>query len=312
MSSGIDPAIVLQFTDQFDHAFQQEASLLRPFVRIRTGISGSMAAFDVLGGSEAVEITGKRHSETEWVNPQSSRRWAVKRDFNHPVLLDWQDQLEILVDLQMGYARNAAMAMGVKADKLIIEAITGTAATGATGTTTSTLNTAAPDESGPGGGNIIPVGSGPMTIDKMRRALAVFKTRQVGVRDIQNGMPNAFVLVWSARQEEQILSETEATSRDFYDPEVGRRMPLVEGHIPKFMGMNLVLSEHLPLDANGNRLVLAWHRDAVGYAVWAEQQLYIDRIPTMNNATGVQMMMSQGGVRIQDAGVLAIACDETP
>lgn len=307
MSESIDPAIVMQFGNMVEHLFQQKVERLRTHVRVKTGLRGDRAGFDLLGATNAVEITGQRDTDTVWQNPASTRRWAPKQDFDHSVLLGFQEQQEILVDLESGYARNGFMAKARKTDDLTIDAVTGTAITGQNATGTSSYSTSAPTASG-GGGNQIASGSVNLTVDKMREARAVFTAREVGIDDLEAGNIDAFTMVISGSQMRSLMEETEATSVDFIS-EAGVRSPLVGGIIPFYMGFRLRLSAQLNLTST-DRQVIAWHRDAMGLGIWVESFPTVDRLPTKNNATGIKLMFSMGAVRIQDNGVLSIACTE--
>lgn len=148
--AGPDAAIQIEFESQFDHLFQEEEELFRQFARVKTGVTGQMAGFGLLGPSTMTDITQDRHGDTNWHDSPSYRRWAVKQDFEDAQILDRQDDLQILVDLEMGYAQNSAYAANRKMNEILITAARGTAQTGTFGTTTSTFNTAAPTVGGRG------------------------------------------------------------------------------------------------------------------------------------------------------------------
>lgn len=304
MATGIDAAIVMQFDDQLQHAFQQQVPRLRAYVRTRQNVTGNQAQFQVLGASAALNITGQRHARTQWVDPQNTARWAPKNDFNHPVMLDWAEQQEILVDLEQGYAMNGAMAMARAADQLIIDASIGTAGTGANGTGTDTFSLAAVSSDGLTGGLVANASAG-LTVAKVRTVRGAFLAREVGLDDMMNRVQDAFVWVVSGVAMKQLMSETEAISHDFVSAS-----PLEEGYIYRFMGFTFIVSALLSTVASMRR-TLAWHKQAMGHAIWKERDLTVDRLPEHNNSTGIQYMMSQGSVRIQNAGVLAIDVDET-
>jgi len=308
MAQTIDPALVLQYHDQVMHLFQQRFQRLRQHVQVHTGVTGTMDSFDLLGSGNMQDITGERDADTEWQDAESTRRWSVKNDFNYPILIGRNDKLEMLIDLERGYAQNGAMAAARKADELIIDAMTATAATGQTGTGTSTYSTSVPTAGG-GGGNEIASGSVGLTVDKVRQARETLSAREAGVDDLEAGDTNAFVMVVSARQMRDLMEETEATSSDFISDH-GARMPLVHGMIPFYMGFRLRISSQLNTNGSSERQVLCWHRDAAGASIWAEPELSIDRIPTKNNATGIQYQLNMGAVRVQDEGMLSIACTE--
>lgn len=303
MPTGIDAAIVQQYSDQFDYAFQQKVPRLRRHVRTRSGVIGNQTGFDVLGQSEMVPITGQRHALTTWIDPQNYRRWAVKQDFNHPVMLDWQDRPEILIDLEQGYAMNGAMAAARTADNIIITSITATANQGANGTATSAFNTATITPATAAGtlGNVLAAGGTGLTVSKVRQARGIFDEREVGLDDRMNGVRDAFVWPVKGAAMQQLLSETEAINKDYVQDS-----PLTEGTIIYFMGFTFVIYNNLQNTTGTTYRTLVWHKEAVGFAIWRERDLFVDRLPEHNNATGVQYMCSMGAVRVQDKGVLAV------
>lgn len=307
MPTGLSSAQVKQYSDMVIHLFQQQYPRLRQFCQLRTGVRGTMASFDLIGESSVVETTGMLGYDTPWINPQNSRRWVAKRDYIHPILINKEERLEILLDINAAYARNGAMAIARKADELIIDAVTGTALSGGEGTSTSTFDTTAPTTPGGGGGNEIAAGGVGMTEAKMQLAKEVFNDRNVGLDERQRG---AFVMVMTAQQMRELMEDTRTTSRDFYEPLPGESLPLVEGRLPYFMGFHLVISDQLNVNSSGERQVLAWHRDAMGCAIWADMELTIDRLPTKGNATGIIQDYHAGAVRVQNKGVLSIACVE--
>lgn len=323
MPQSVDAARVLQFADKVDHLFQQRMTRTRAHVQLKTGVTGTQCAFDLVGPSEMQDITGVRDGDTAWIDVNSSRRWAPKADFIHPVLLSRGDRLATITDLSGAYVRNGVMAANRKIDKVMIDAANGTATTGETGGSTSTFDTSAPTAGG-GGGNQIAVGGTGLTVDKMREARGHFLDREVGVDDMENGVEDAFVWLMSGRQMRDLLAETEATSWDYVGDQ-GSRMPLVNGIIPKYMGFRIRVTNQLPTTSD-DRINFCWHRDAMGLAIWsggasdaAEMEgagvsdsfvVTVDRLPTKQNARGIIVMANFGAVRVQDAGVLAVVCDE--
>lgn len=304
MATGIDAAIVMQFDDQLMYAYQQKVPRLRQYVRTKSNIVGNQVQFEILGTSRAGNITGQRHARTQWLDPQSSARWAVKQDFAHPVMLDWAEQQEILVDLNAGYAMNGAMAMAREGDQIILDAATGIAATGPVGAGTSAFDTTAVSSDGTTGGLIAHGGAG-LTEGKMRQVRGAFLAREVGVDDLNMGIRDAFIGVVSGKAMAQLLGEGTVVSRDYVSGQ-----PLEDGFVAYWMGFRLVVSNLLATVSSMKR-TLWWHRSAMGHAVWAERQITVDRLPEHNNSTGIQVMMSQGAVRVLDAGVIAVDVDES-
>lgn len=303
MVTGIDSAIVMQFSDQFDVAFQQKYARLRRHVRIRTGVVGNQTQFNVHGQSEMAEITGQRHALTPWIDVQETARWAQKRDFVHPVMLDYQEQPEVLIDLEQGYAMNGAMAAARTADMLLIEAATATAYQGATGATASAFDTTSitPATAATTAGNVLAAGGTGLTVAKVRQARGILDAREVGVDDRLNGTRNAFVWAVNAGAMQQLLAETEAISKDYVQDS-----PLTDGTVIYFMGFAFTIYNALTNTTGTTYRTVLWHRDAMGFAIWKDRDLFIDRLPEHNNATGVTYHCSFGATRIQDRGMLAV------
>lgn len=289
MATGIDQAIVLQYSSQFDYQFQQRIPRLRRFVRVKTDVVGSQTQFPVLNESQMEDITGKQHAVTNWIDPQVIARWAAKQDKTHPVMLDWQDRLEILIDLESGYAANGAMAAARTADQIIVAAVQGTAYQGANGTVSSAFNTTAITSATARTtlGNVLAAGGTGLTYAKVREARAILNAREVGVDDLGMRDRDAFVWVVSAGAMSQLMNEAQATSRDYIEGS-----PLTEGAIIYFMGFNFVIYNDLTNTTGTTYRTLVWHRDAVGYAIWKERDLRIDQLPEHNYSTGITYLCS--------------------
>jgi hypothetical protein len=313
--AGPDSAVVLQFESSYDYLYQQLLNRLQRFVRLDAQPNSIMAAFGLLGPVATQEITGERHGSTSWTDSPSSRRWVAKRMFEVAQMLDVNDELAIVLNLQMGYVNNAVASMERLADKLIIDAVTGTAQAGTFGTDTATFDATAPVADGTGG-NQIAVGSAGLTIDKMRQAREVFDAREVGLDGMAMGL-REFVWVMSPKNHQDLLEQTEATSTDYLGviivngQEQATRMPLVQGRIPYYMGFDLIISNQLNTTSS-NRINLAWHKQAMGFARWGGQRrIWLGELPEHHLGKGILVQEHMGAVRIQDKGVLAIVCDET-
>lgn len=303
MATGIDQAIVQQYSDQFDYAFQQRIPRLRRFCRLKTGVVGNQTQFPVLGSTEMEDITGKQHATTNWIDPQVTARWAQKQDKTHPVMLDWQDKPEILIDLQSGYAMNGAMAAARTADQIIAAAVTGTAYQGAQGQTASAFNATSITSTTAGTtlGNVLAAGGTGLTYAKTREARAILNAREVGVDDLTAGNRDAFVWVVNSGSISQLMNETQAISRDYVEG-----FPLTEGSIVYFMGFMFVIYNALVNTTGTTYRTLVWHRESMGFAIWKDRDLRVDQLPEHNYSTGVTYLCSMGAARIQDKGILAV------
>lgn len=314
---GSDDAVVLQFETDYDFLYAQMLARLVRHVRVKNATDSQMTAFGLLGPVADTDITGERHGSTSWTDSPSSRRWAAKRDREVAQMLDQQDNLAIILDLEMGYARNAIATMERRTDKVIIDAVTGTAASGPFGTDSVAYDTAVPVLSDGSGGNQIALGGAGLLIDKMRTARAVFDVREVGLDGISQGL-REFVWVTSPKGHQDLLEQTEATSTDYLGVIVlpngnmsQSRMPLVAGRVPHYMGFDIEISNQLNLSGT-SRINLAWHRNAMGFARWGGQRrIWAGELPEHHLARGLIVQEHFGSVRIHDRGVLSVLCDET-
>lgn len=290
--------IVQQYADMTEHLYQQRFPRLRQYVRTKTGVRGERASFDRLGESEFNEIVD-RHGDTVYVDPDHTRRWVSKRDFDHAILLDRQDNLEILVNAQEAYVQNGAMAKARLGDKRILRAVEGNAYQGKDTTTTVALPA----------GQIVAAGTDGLTPTKFRQARELHSEAEVGLDDLNMGMTESFVAVISPAGMRQMLAETEATSSDFIGSN-GQRMPLVNGRIPEYMGYKIVQHNDLTITTGTTRRALFWHMSAVGLAIWEEEFMSIDPLPQKRHSMQIYRSCSMEATRIQDDGVVAVDYDE--
>lgn len=310
-NNGPNDALVIQFESDYDHLFQQMISRFQGLVRVKDGVTGTMAAFGLLGPSDPQDITGIRHGDTNFHDSPSYRRWAVKSDYQDAQMVDEEDAMEVLVDLEMGYAQNSVAGMNRRIDKTIIDSVTAPAVAGATGTTTVAYNTAEAVVDGSGGNQISSGGSG-LIIDKMRKARAIFDAREVGVDEVNAGQSN-FVWITNGAGHQDLLEQTEVVSGDYIGvnivngKEISQRMPLVQGRIPFYMGFQIIISSQL--NRSGTDFInIAFHNKAMALARWGGRRIWVGELPTRNLARGIIVKEHFGAVRVHDLGVLTVLC----
>src|SRR5262245_24622630 len=109
--AGATGAYMYQFERDYDHLFQQKMARLREYVRVQAPEAGTKVAVGLLDQGDVEDITSETLGETNFTQDPSSRRWAVRRDYEGARALGKGDSLSVLVNLEMGYARNVYMAM---------------------------------------------------------------------------------------------------------------------------------------------------------------------------------------------------------
>ncbi len=286
MSERITDAFVQQFSNNVMQLVQQRGSVLRDAVRTDTQ-TGKTAFVDQIGGTEPVKRSA-RHADTPLVATPHSRRRITLVDYEWADLIDEQDKVRLLAEMEGPYSVNASWAMGRAMDDEIVAAALGPAHAGEDGGTTVVLPT----------GQRIPVSAKGLSIAKLRRARRILRANDVPEDE------DLFIAV-TARQLDDLLATTEATSQDFNSVKA-----LVDGALNRFMGFTFLHTERLAKDLGGDRRVIAWARTGLQMNMAMEPRARITERPDKSHATQVYFAMSLGATRLEEKKVVEIACDE--
>lgn len=326
----VSQALVIEYADMVQHAFQQEMSVLNDKVTIDTG-AGTQTAFSVMNPMGVQDVTGSPASQTVWQNPDLYLRWAPHLMKHFAVMLSQYDDISAFTDLRRPYIQAGVGGHNRQIDRTLAQAATGAATQGQPpgSVAAATFDTAAPNNDGTGG-NLIAAGGTGMTPAKLKTALGTLLMRSVGVGRRGELGPDGYVAMMTGYQMKQLLDATDVTSWDFIGNLGPNNAPLVKGFVARYAGFDIILTDPSVLDvpAAATRRCLAWHRSAMGLALWpgssaagnaagaagsattANFYITIDRLPEHQNATGAQISAHYGAVRLQDKGVLAIDCVE--
>lgn len=257
----------------------QGASLLRPRVTVKAGVTGASHNFRKFGKGVATQ-----HSSAELITPQDYTHTKVAATLSNWRIgeyTDLFDQCESTVDERALLATANAMAIGRAEDQLIIDALD--AATSLAGTVDEDL----------GGTN-----SG-INADKLRRARRYLVAKGAGQGDL--------TLAVNAIGQETALAETEVTSADYQTMRA-----LVDADLDKksAFGFKWVVIEDraeggLPTGSTSIRLCFAFDRAAVGLAVGMEPQTRVDFIPERASWLS-QAMQKAGSTVIDSEGVVEV------
>jgi hypothetical protein len=291
MSTQVTTAFVQQYSANVQMLSQQMGSRLRDAVRIEN-VVGKNAFIDQIGAATAALRTS-RHADTPQMDTPHGRRRLSLADYEYADLIDDQDKVRMLIDPTSSYARAAAAAMGRAMDDVIIAAATGTASTGETGSGSADLDATANS-----------VGSASsndgLTIAKLREA-----KRKMDLLDVDPSI-NRYIAV-GPKQVEDLLGTTEVTSSDFNTIKA-----LVQGDVDTFMGFKFIMTNRLDVDVNDIRKCFAWAEDGLTLGLGKDISARIDERADKSYATQVYYCMSLGAVRMEEAKVVQIFCDETP
>jgi len=137
MATSITNSFITQYERDVHDVFQREGSVLKPTVRFKSDVVGSVATFQKIG--TGVATTKARHGT---ITPMNQTHTAISTTLADFYAGDWVDKLDeakINIDERMAIARGGAKALGRKCDDQILTTLDSTTAT----TVTISLGSAA-------------------------------------------------------------------------------------------------------------------------------------------------------------------------
>ena len=286
------------YTTQFDanwkHLVQQKNSKLREYVTLDS-IQGKEKSYNQLDAAAMTQITD-RSRDTRISDQAMAKRWIRPVQYDTAKLVDeWDEQLlgdVVLPTSPIVQSHGAAYAR--TCDKVIIDALCGTAYTGTSGTTATTL---------PAGQKIAVnyVESGTaansgLTIGKLRAAKFLLDSADVDEEEER-------IIVVSAKQLQDLLRTTEVTSGDYNTVRA-----LVDGALNTFMGFKFRRSQQLT-KVSAVRSVYVYVKSGI---VLAERGLktHMDVRADLSHSLQIRSVASLAAVRMEEKKVVEIACDE--
>jgi len=278
MAQQLSTAFVTLFDAEVKQAYQGTA-VLRPAIRVRSGVEGSSYKFPKIGkGVAQVRIP---QTDVTPLNVSYGQVTATLSDYIAAEYSDIFSQAKVNFDERSELVKVVASAVGRRQDQLILDALIAS----------STSNTVA---SSVGGANTN------MNLDKLLAAKKALDAKNVP-------MDNRHIII-HANNLAGMLGETKVTSSDFNTVKA-----LVNGELNTFLGFTFhTLGDRdeggLPL-SSGDRKVYAFHRDAIGMAEGIAPKTEINYIPEKTSWL-VTSLFSAGAVAIDAEGIVEITCDE--
>lgn len=293
MSVQITTSMVNGYSADVERLLRQEGSKLRGAVRIHS-MKGEKDFIEQIGSKEAQERAG-RHSKVNYTDTPHSRRMVVARTLYDSDLLDKEDEDRVFASFAGEYAKSQADALGVKMDRIIIAAATGTAYTGKDGSTSQAFDTNMVVDVQVCETGVTPADFG-LNVAKLRKAKRLLDEQFVPAGDR--------FLVPNARQMESLLGTTRATSSDYNSVKA-----LVQGEIDTFMGFKFLPSQYIETDGNGDDKVLFFHRRGIVLGIHHDVTARMDRLPEYHYSMQIYTSMDVGATRMQEGMVGYIECD---
>lgn len=291
MSIEITTAMARMFGSGIDLLQQQLESRFRDRVRLEPITSAEALELDQVDATTMTDIL-TRHQDTAITSTPHRRRVITITCASVADLIDPQDLRRVMNNPQNSYVQSMAAASNRKHDDRVIAAFTATAVTGKGGTSTAAFNTTDYQ---------IATGSVGMTADKMRGALRRLRAAE----NPKDGGLNRWYLVYSAKQQQDLLALTETTSSDFNTVKA-----LVNGEINEFMGFEHVLSERLPLSST-TRSTYAWRKQSMALAMSENGRASVAIRHDKEDAIQVRYENDSGATRMDEKGVVEVLCTES-
>lgn len=275
MTGQVSNAFIQQYDADVFVAFQRQGSKMLSATRLKDRLNGQTVTFQKVGKGTATQKS--RNGSVPVMNQNHTPVACNVADFYAGDWVDKLDELKINIDERMVVASGGAYALGRQVD--------------------SQINTAA-RLALPAGQKVAVAASG-LTRPKILQATELLNNADVP----DDGNRFAFV---GAHQWNELLGILEFKSSDF----VGKEYPWLNSTDVKRWN-SLVWVRHTGLDLVATtRFCMFWHKSCLGYA--RGQEINTDITWHGDRASHfVNSMMSGGAVRIEDTGVVEVACDDT-
>lgn len=315
MSIEITAAFVQQYRSNVIHLAQQRGSRLWEFVQLKDNVKGKAEYFERVGQTEMRDVTG-RHDDTPQMDTPHSRRRATMITSDWADLVDKADDIRVLIDPTSAYSMSAGMAVGRRKDKHIIDAAVGNAYGGEDGSSTVALPAGQKVAVNYGGSNV------GMTLAKLLAAKEIFDSSEIGG---DQGDTYKRIIVIGAQQLRELLGDQKLTSADYTTVRA-----LVRGEINDFLGFTFVRIEPRKAapsagTASGNNkhglpynqstdvtTCVAFYGPSIGLAIGQMETFKISERADKRYSMQVYVEMDMGATRVEDEGVVTIACDNSP
>ena len=303
MSGSFDPGLIPLYTTQFstnlELLLQQQGSLLRG--RVREGYHvGKMASPINQIGTLALKAPAGRFAPLTQQQAAYDRRWVFPQEGELPQLVDTFDELQTVVDPKSGLVETAANAVGRAWDDCLILQATGTSNLGqdASSLTTEAFVTASFQIASTFGSS----SASGLTVAKVIEAKRILRHYH---NNLEMDQPT---MVIGSQQESDLLNQVQVVSTEFNDKPV-----LVDGHVKRFLGFDIVVSERLPqTTVNTTRGVLVFVKSGLYLGVWKDLTNNIDiRTDLSGRPWQILTQTMYGATRTQPGKVLQILCADT-
>jgi len=291
------------FTEQYSALVyilsQQMGSKFQDKVRNETVVGAKNRFFERLGAASAQEIT-TRHGDTPLNEIPHTRRRLTPADYNTATLIDFQDDLKMIIDPRSPYARMQATELGRTFDDILITAALGDVSTGVAGGTTVAFKDDSISINGDAGGSATTLGTlaavgsvADIDLAKMLLMMRIFNDE-----DVDPDIPKYWAV--PPKDIQDMLDITEVGSADYNTVKA-----LAAGKVDTFAGFKFFWTNRLPADAATSTATrtIAWAEDGLILGKASDIKSRITERDDKNYSTQVYSEISAGAIRLEGAKV---------
>lgn len=289
-STDIDVSFVAKFRDDFTLQYQQLTSKLRETVDTDYTSDGAAIYFDFIGQAH-VRPRVTVAEATQHNPPPHSRRLIRPATYKADAYLGDPDIQKMGRSPQNKWVQAFIAAHARNTDARIIAAAMGNAVAADESLAETLIALPASQK--------IAAGATGLTFEKVRDAKSLLDTAEVPLEDRY--------AVISPLQDNDLMNDSKATSSEYISRKV-----LDKGTIAgeSWMGFQWRISNQLP-KSGSERLCLFYHKAALGLWVPMDVRSNIARDPSHSFDWAIVVEMSCNATRVQDAGVVQVACVES-
>lgn len=291
MVATIDRLYVDTFNANLVALAQQEGSKLRSRIVNRGEVGNNVVALEQYG-SVAMQEKTTRFATTPQTDTPYDRRWCTSTPWNQADYVDDLFDLEkMLQDPRSAVARSHAFAAGRKMDKVIVDAMLGTASTGQSpGDTPVAL---------PGSQKIAAGGTG-LTADKIRNAFEILSNNNVDM--------TGACLLMTPKQFRDLQEQVVLTSSDFVSAQ-----PTETGTFGRVYGFDLLVigsggdaGEAIMPDTGTEQSAVAFTPNSTHLGIWQEPMAQVDIRNDLSNIWQIYTKMRIGATRLEETRVVQV------
>ena len=311
-----------RFETQFITLIQQDESLLKQFVTLHPNCRGKAVELPYRGNTKMREYKD-RFQKVEWDEIKFGKRTIRPRKFFNAIPLEEDDKIDldtltfsvadIMTEQRAAFARTMdEVILGVIEDQTtglyrvrtqedgVCGGVLGINYVGDDGSAVENLNPK----------NIIPVDycnkgtktPAGMLIDKIAHLCTIY--RQNSVFKINRG-EEVVVAISPLQHEEMVLWEQSMNKNYGFQS-------LTNGEVNQFLGVKFLITNMLPVDAEGNRMCVAWLKSRVKFGTWKDATFRVD---PRNEYIGVREQVlikaACGATRLDNENVFLMPCKES-